>query len=1255
MFASVLAAAAPVSIAQTMASAPPDRVETGTPSFVVLGAEAMGLSTQPADLQVLPDGRILATSLREITLGDGLRWEVFRGADGEESIAPQVAVDEQGNIYTGVRGGIARVELGSDARWRLARAADLPADSGLQKITLAWVTRLENQWYWYGGSGSVVAWRPGETARVVANADAAIERVFSLGSDVFLSDRSIGSLFRLRRNASSLERVSRRDVMASQGITCAAPLNANTLLVGTGADGLRTFDGTTTQPFGHSRLLGPGFRLTDLCVVGDGVFAAAVDTVGIVFFDRSGKIVQVLDRSLDHRLSRVKRLVHSRDGVLWALLNEGVARVQFPSPISHFEPLIPSGLVYAKPLRHEGSLWLLADGRALRAAYDADGRIERFEEDSPPGRFLFTLAEVQGHLLAGNENGIYMRTASGWTSIVTGVVNARMVGRPTEAGIPFAARGEVGWLQRTPEGFRAERRPFPELPDNYGSAQDAAGVVWLELGTNRVARFDPNPAQPTVEVFGAQDGLADGWVEVYALAGEARFHLANHFLLFDPASRRFVEDRKLLARFPADARPEGRVARAPDGRLWYTANGQVHILERRANGAAPRITTLAVGFSPLEYTIDDAGVVWIFNKQRLSRIDPRVDVPAAPPLQARLTSVEFSSSGRWVFSPAGALPPVDYGDNSLMFHFAAPANPFAAAVGFEVLLEGAGSQWVSTGTIGSASFNRLKEGDYVFRVRPVAGGTLRGDEARLAFTIRPPWFRTRLAWVAYVLTAVGLVSFAGWLSSYLQRRENDRLEQLVGERTQALRASEERYRTLNTELEQRVEARTAELSHSNRELQQRESLFRLIFEQAPVGISWRRSDLGTAYHFNAAFRRILGLSDDTTIDYALLTNLVHPADAERQASLDRLIESGEADSYNLEERFVLADGRTVWGSFSVAVIRDDAGRAVQEIGILEDITPRKQAEEQLAATYKRLVATSRVAGMAEVATGVLHNVGNVLNSLNVSANVIADTVRHSKTDLLQKLSALLHEHAANLPHFLTADPKGRRVPEMVAMLAENAAGERAWLIEEIAAMQRSIDHIKEIVVTQQDHATMAGVVETLDASSLCEDALRINDTFLPGRGVNIVRDYRPVPPITVEKGKVLQILVNLVRNAKEACEEAGDSPGGRTITVRVEPGAPGCVRFVVEDNGVGIAPANLSRIFTHGFTTRPHGHGFGLHASILAALEMHGTLRVESAGTGHGAAFFLELPIAPPDPLDGSGPRAAFPSPIQPRTTPLPR
>ena len=129
---------------------------------------------------------------------------------------------------------------------------------------------------------------------------------------------------------------------------------------------------------------------------------------------------------------------------------------------------------------------------------------------------------------------------------------------------------------------------------------------------------------------------------------------------------------------------------------------------------------------------------------------------------------------------------------------------------------------------------------------------------------------------------------------------------------------------------------------------------------------------------------------------------------------------------------------------------------------------------------------------------------------------------------------------------------------------------------------------------------------------------------------NIRREFDEAPPIMTEKHKVLQILVNLIRNAKYAMDDAGRSD--KRLTIKVANEGRHRVKIQVIDNGVGIPPENLTRIFSHGFTTRRNGHGFGLHSSALAVRELGGSLEARSDGEGQGAVFTLRLPSTPPAP-----------------------
>ncbi|HXN45992.1 MAG TPA: two-component regulator propeller domain-containing protein [Bryobacteraceae bacterium] len=294
-----------------------------------------------------------------------------------------------------------------------------------------------------------------------------------------------------------------------------------------------------------------------------------------------------------------------------------------------------------------------------------------------------------------------------------------------------------------------------------------------------------------------------------------------------------------------------------------------------------------------------------------------------------------------------------------------------------------------------------------------------------------------------------------------------------------------------------------------------------------------------------------------------------------------------------------------------------------------EIERRTLMEREIEATHKRLLVVSRQAGMAEIATGVLHNVGNVLNSVNVSATLVTNRMCESQAAKIEKLAALFNQHTTDLADFLTNDSRGRMIPAYVEALAEAVAGEQKTVVAELADLRKNIDHIMDIVAMQQAYATTAGVTETVGVTDMIDDALRIDAAALDRVRVETIRDYRVNPFVSTDKHKVVQILVNLITNARQACEESARSD--KKVTLRTT-GDERCVRIEVIDNGIGIPPENLAQIFGHGFTTRKGGHGFGLHNSALAAKEIGGTLSVQSAGSGHGATFVLELPLPSTNP-----------------------
>ena len=353
--------------------------------------------------------------------------------------------------------------------------------------------------------------------------------------------------------------------------------------------------------------------------------------------------------------------------------------------------------------------------------------------------------------------------------------------------------------------------------------------------------------------------------------------------------------------------------------------------------------------------------------------------------------------------------------------------------------------------------------------------------------------------------------------------------------------------------------------------------------------------------------------------------LFDPKSPERHSSwMARLAEAFAGQSVRVEDVFQQGDRVQVVDITFNPVFGEDG----QPLGLTlfgRDITERKEAETKLSEMHRTLLDVSRQAGMAEVATGLLHNVGNTLNSVNVSANLVTERIRNSRVVGLTRVAELLSEHAGDPRAFFSTDPRGQQLPAYLIALAGKVAEERQSLLNEQQLLTEGLEHVKSIVSMQQAHARFAGMVEQVLVPRLIDDALRLHSVSFERQGIEIHREYAEVPPILLDRHKLLQILLNLLSNARHALLDS--ERADKRLAIRVLKPAEDRLCIQVSDNGVGISPEGLTRLFTQGFTTKKNGHGFGLHISALAATEMEGSLTGSSAGPGQGATFTIELPL----------------------------
>jgi len=1032
---------------------------------------------------------------------------------------------------------------------------------------------------------------------------------------------------------------------------------------------------------GHDRLTSVRFR--DLTLARDGTLWVSTDGGGVNHIDNTGA-VRAFDTASGLASDVVSEVVEARDGTIWVATSHGVDRI-VRGQVEHVG-VVPSVVVHALTEDSRGTMWFGTENGLFRLR---GGRVDAYtEQDGLSGRIATSLLEDrEGDLWVGAFMGVDFgveRFSDGlFTPYATaeGLENAQVwsvledapgrVWIGTESGglsrlendvMTTFGRSELGddsvrSLYRGRDGtlwvgtYRAgTRRMRGAAFEPVGSddqrcdanvvaiAEDARGAVWiatrgllddrvgvlcrLEGGTFRVVERGDGWKE---DFFGCMLGTRDGRLIVCSSSGlrEIRGDRLKTYTRRDGLSSDF-----LLAAYE-DA----------DGALWIGTGGGG--LNRLKDGVFASATTAQGLFDDTVFGIveDDAGNLWLSCNRGIFRVSKRelddLFAGRTKAIESIVYGVEHgmrsaecnggsqypawrATDGRlWFATMKGAVvvdprhlatnllrPEViverfaadeqqraigagltlEPGSRALEFTYTATSLISSERVRFKYMMEGFDSDWIDAGTRRTAYYTNLPPGAYRFRVIAAnSDGVWNDAGASVDFYLRPQFYQTwwfSLSCVALVLSLV--------LAAHRMRVRHMRSREKL--------------------LQQRVAQRTRQIAET-------ESYSRAIVGNVGEGIV-TFDGLGHISRWNAAAERIFAYSADEVIGKTAAILGIDDASDVNTAALPTVVVQARRK-----------DGAVI--PLEIHATAANSDRDSMTIWLVRDLTEARRAEAKVAAMQRELIATSRRAGMAQVATSVLHNVGNTLTSVNLSAHLVLDTLRGSRVLGLGKVLEVLPPDPEDLAVFLTATDKGRHLPAYLATLSDVIQGERQAAIQELESMGRGIEHIKAIVRAQQSNARVRGVDEWLALSELLDAALGFERSLCETAGVTVRKDYADMPPVCVDRNRLLEIVLNLLVNAREAVVDAA-APGARMITVRTRLVDDRTFAVDVRDTGVGIARDNLTRIFNLGFTTKPDGHGFGLHGSSCSAVELGGRLSADSDGPATGATFTLTLPIERP-------------------------
>lgn len=393
--------------------------------------------------------------------------------------------------------------------------------------------------------------------------------------------------------------------------------------------------------------------------------------------------------------------------------------------------------------------------------------------------------------------------------------------------------------------------------------------------------------------------------------------------------------------------------------------------------------------------------------------------------------------------------------------------------------------------------------------------------------------------------------------------------------------------------------------------------FGIATRAAQAGV-WEWRERTNQLWWNETMYTIYAVSPATfTPKHETVVMMIHPDDlAQAQATWDQALHS--ADQLRLQFRIIRPDKSVVHVDVHAVMVTDSQTSERRLVGITLDISERVAAEQRERHLQKQLLEASHLSGMAEVATGVLHNVGNVLNSLGISASTAQAHVQASPSERIEQIASMLEPSGTAAAE----ETRARMVPEYLRALSAQMRRDVEVARHEIDAITGHVQYLREIVQAQQSFARVGGNEEGVEVGELVDAALTLKSQDL--KGATLIRDIEEMHEVWTDRYKLLQIVVNFITNACDAM--AQNSPSERRMAVRARL-VQGELEISVEDSGSGIAPELLDRIWEFGFTTKPHGHGFGLHSSAVAAQQLGGTVTAASAGAGKGARFAVKIPV----------------------------
>jgi signal transduction histidine kinase/CheY-like chemotaxis protein len=624
---------------------------------------------------------------------------------------------------------------------------------------------------------------------------------FSMNGDSYILNSAVG-LMRLE-GAELKEVEAGADFRHDGSIIDSAPSALGRILA-TRTRGLYAFDGSRAWPIKTEvdDILSLGIRCIE--AIGSEYMAVAVDGHGLLFFDAKWCLVSSIDRSRDSNFVAVRDMLYQNEGILWATLSTGLAKVYFPSPLTVIDNRMGISVNWPDLYRFQGRLFVYSDSRVYLGTYEQDGSLKGFEELVFPGIRVVTNAVPtdDGVLLIAEGKCLFYDPSSGtMQSVLEGNKPARNYVFPAHPGWAVCFGIDSNRLLRRIDGHWSAvggELPSPGFPSVVMA--DGKGRLWVEYGVGRIALMELREGQLTSRFFEDIPGMEREWINLSEVRGEVIVASRGpSYARYDESAGVFVQASASEILGVALDQDFVRVADDDSGNLWVRFERELALVRkgtgaRQASVSVDREALRLIKETQPRFKVEADGSAAVYSRSSIFCYDPRVAAPSRRAFTPRFTGMQLTRSGQGVFHaleaelhPKNQTPIVlPYRSNSVSFFFDTPSYYSNRPPLYSYRLDGFSANWSAPFEEPVLSFNNLDEGSYTLRIRSEGAFSEMSAEGTLSFVILAPWYRTFWAVAGFAIAfAVALSLLLRWLL-HRSKKEKDALEELVRSRTEEL-------------------------------------------------------------------------------------------------------------------------------------------------------------------------------------------------------------------------------------------------------------------------------------------------------------------------------------------------------------------------------------------------------------------------------------------------------------------------------------